>query len=258
MIPLSCDASSETFDSQTTAGDQRAEVNMARSSEKALVLCSGGVDSTTLLARTVAAYGAENVFALSISYGQRHVREIESARAVAAHYGVEQRFLDLGAIFADSNCSLLDHSTEAVPESSYAEQLADTHGAPVSTYVPFRNGLFLSAAASMALSLGCSVLLYGAHHDDWAGNAYPDCSQAFVDAMGAAIAEGTGGELRLEAPFVQWSKADIVREGLSLGVPYELTWSCYEGGDKPCGVCATCIDRARAFEENGTVDPLLR
>ena len=162
---------------------------------KALVLCSGGVDSTTLLARAVSKYGAENVYALSISYGQKHVREIEAARAVAAHYGVEQRFLDLGAIFADSDCSLLAHSDAAIPESSYADQQAEGDGGPVSTYVPFRNGLFLSSAASMALSLGCSTVYYGAHHDDWAGNAYPDCSLEFVEAMNRAIVEGTGGEL---------------------------------------------------------------
>ncbi len=226
--------------------------------QRALVLCSGGVDSTTLLAMAVQRYGAANVFALSISYGQRHNKEIESAKAIAAHYGVQQRFLDLAAIFADSNCSLLGHSTQEVPQESYADQLQETDGKPVSTYVPFRNGLFLSSAASMALSLGCSVLYYGAHHDDWAGNAYPDCSQEFVDAMNHAIVEGTGGELRMEAPFVQWSKADIVKRGLELGVPYELTWSCYEGGEKPCGVCGTCIDRQRAFELNGTTDPLLR
>lgn len=224
---------------------------------KALVLCSGGVDSTTLLAMAVEKYGAENVYALSISYGQRHSKEIESAKAVAAHYGVEQRFLDLAAIFADSNCSLLEHSTEQVPEESYADQLAEADGSPVSTYVPFRNGLFLSSAASMALSLDCSVLYYGAHHDDWAGNAYPDCSREFVDAMNRAIVEGTGGELHMEAPFVEWNKADIVREGLKLNVPYELTWSCYEGGDVPCGVCGTCIDRTAAFEANGVTDPLL-
>ena len=110
----------------------------------------------------------------------------------------------------------------------------------------------------MALSMGCSVVLYGAHHDDWAGDAYPDCSQAFVDAMGAAISEGTGGELTLEAPFVQLTKADIVKRGLELAVPYELTWSCYEGGDAPCGKCATCLDRIAAFEANNTTDPLMR
>ena len=99
--------------------------------KKALVLCSGGVDSSTLLAMAVREYGAANVVALSISYGQRHSREIQAAKAIAAHYGVEQRFLDLAAIFADSNCSLLAHSTEAVPESTYAEQLAEAQGAPV-------------------------------------------------------------------------------------------------------------------------------
>ena len=109
----------------------------------------------------------------------------------------------------------------------------------------------------MALSLGCSVVYYGAHHDDWAGSAYPDCSPEFVDAMGSAIALGTGGDLRLEAPFVNASKGDIVREGLALDVPYELTWSCYEGGERPCGACATCLDRAAAFAANGADDPLL-
>lgn len=224
---------------------------------KALVLCSGGVDSTTLLARAVRDYGAANVYALSVSYGQRHARELDAARAVAAHYGVGQRFLDLGAIFAESDCSLLAHSGAELPRGAYAEQQDRAGGAPVSTYVPFRNGLFLSSAASMALSLGCSTVLYGAHHDDWAGSAYPDCSPEFVDAMARAIAEGTGGELRLEAPFVDADKAAIVAEGLALGVPYELTWSCYEGGDAPCGTCATCIDRAAAFAANGVADPLV-
>lgn len=244
------------------------------SDKKALVLCSGGVDSTTLLAMAVNEYGAQNVYALSISYGQKHLREIEAAKAVAAYYGVEQRFLDLGAIFADSQCSLLSQSSQAVPHGTYAEQQAQggegtsaseaaeaavdaPEGATVSTYVPFRNGLFLSAAASMALSLECSVVYYGAHHDDVAGNAYPDCSLEFVEAMNRAIVEGTGGELRLEAPFVQASKADIVRVGLELGVPYELTWSCYEGGEKPCGQCATCLDRAAAFAANNAEDPAL-
>ncbi len=225
--------------------------------ERALVLASGGADSTTLLALAVERYGRENVIALSISYGQKHVREIESAKAVAAHYGVPIRFLDLGVVFAGSDCSLLSGSSQDIPHESYEDQLDRSQGSPVSTYVPFRNGLFLSAAASVALSQGCSVIMYGAHHDDAAGNAYPDCSQEFVEAMAAAISQGTGGELRLEAPFVSWTKADIVRRGLQIGVPYELTWSCYEGGDKPCGVCGTCIDRARAFELNGAVDPLL-
>lgn len=231
--------------------------NSEQHQPKALVLCSGGVDSTTLLAGAVRTYGARNVYALSIAYGQRHAKELESARAVARYYGVEQRFLDVASIFTDSQCSLLAHSDESLPQNSYADQLEKSDGAPVSTYVPFRNGLFLSAAASMALSLGCEVLYYGAHHDDWAGNAYPDCSQEFVQAMDEAIRQGTGGLLRIEAPFVTNSKSDIVKQGLEWQVPYELTWSCYEGGDQPCGTCGTCIDRARAFEANGVSDPLL-
>ena len=185
------------------------------------------------------------------------LREIEAARTVAAYYGVQQRFLDLGAIFADSDCSLLDHSDAAVPQSSYAEQQAAGDGGPVSTYVPFRNGLFLSSAASMALSLGCSVVYYGAHHDDWAGNAYPDCSLEFVEAMNRAIVEGTGGELRLEAPFVTWSKADIVREGLHWGVPTSSPGRATKEERRPAAGCATCLDRAAAFAANGVEDPAL-
>lgn len=225
---------------------------------KALVLCSGGVDSTTLLALAVERYGAQNVYALSIFYGQKHERELQAARAVTAHYGVEQRFLDLAPIFSDSDCSLLAGSDVAIPHASYAAQMELETDGLVSTYVPFRNGLFLSSAASVALSLGCSVVCYGAHADDWAECAYPDCSPAFVDAMGNAIELGTGGNLQMAAPFVHWSKARIVEEGLKRAVPYELTWSCYEGSDEPCGTCGTCLDRKRAFELNGTIDPLLK
>lgn len=225
---------------------------------KALVLTSGGVDSTTCLAMAVEKYGRENVVALSISYGQKHVKEIEASAKVADYYKVEHIYLDLEKIFAYSDCSLLSHSNVDIPHESYAKQLSKTDGEPVSTYVPFRNGLFLSSAASIALSKGCDVIYYGAHSDDAAGNAYPDCSSAFNDAMGKAIYEGSGQKLKIVAPFVEWTKKDVVREGLRLKVPYELTWSCYEGKDKPCGVCGTCIDRKKAFEENGVEDPALR
>ena len=226
--------------------------------KNALVLTSGGVDSTTALALAIEKYGKDHVIALSISYGQTHSKEIEAAKAVAQHYGVEQLFLDLGLIFQYSNCSLLQQSTEEIPEESYAEQIEKTGGeTPVSTYVPFRNGLFLSAAASIALSRDCEVIYYGAHADDAAGFAYPDCSPVFNNAMNTAIYEGSGHQLRIEAPFVNKNKSDIVAIGLKLGVPYELTWSCYEGGDKPCGKCGTCIDRAAAFAANGVADPAL-
>lgn len=224
---------------------------------KALVLFSGGLDSTTCLALAVEKYGADNVLALSVSYGQKHTKEIDAAKAVAAYYGVKLQTLDLAAIFADSDCSLLKGSSHEVPKESYAEQLKETDGKPVSTYVPFRNGLFLSSAASIALSHGCEVIYYGAHADDAAGNAYPDCSQDFNDAINAAIYLGSGKELHVEAPFVGRTKADVVREGLRLHAPYHLTWSCYEGGEKPCGLCGTCRDRAAAFAANGVSDPAL-
>lgn len=225
---------------------------------KALVLSSGGVDSTTALGLAVKKYGKENVLALAISYGQKHDKEIQAAKAVAEYYGVEQMSLDLSLIFRYSNCSLLKQSDEAIPEKSYAEQQAENGGeGPVSTYVPFRNGLFLSSAASIALSRGCEVLYYGAHADDAAGAAYPDCTPVFNKAMGDAIWEGSGRQIRIEAPFVEMNKAEVVRIGLSLGVPYELTWSCYEGGEVPCGKCGTCIDRAAAFAANGIKDPAL-
>ncbi|MCR4861481.1 MAG: 7-cyano-7-deazaguanine synthase QueC [Ruminococcus sp.] len=224
---------------------------------KALVLFSGGVDSTTCLGIAVDKYGAEEVLALSIYYGQKHSKEIEAAEKIAAHYGVKLRTLDLALIFADSDCSLLKGSSAEIPKESYAEQLSETDGAPVSTYVPFRNGLFLSSAASIALSNGCEVIYYGAHSDDAAGNAYPDCSSDFNDAINRAIFIGSGNQLRVEAPFIGLTKAQVVAKGLSLNVPYELTWSCYEGGDVPCGECGTCRDRAAAFRANGIEDPAI-
>ncbi|MBR2736406.1 MAG: 7-cyano-7-deazaguanine synthase QueC [Firmicutes bacterium] len=223
---------------------------------KALVLSSGGVDSTTALGLAVEKYGPENVITLSVFYGQKHDRELQAAKAVAGYYGVGHLTLDLETIFQYSDSALLKQSDEKIPEKSYSEQILGTNGErPVSTYVPFRNGLFLSSAASIALSRGCDVIYYGIHSDDAAGSAYPDCSPAFNRAMGEAILQGTGGQLRIEAPFVNMTKAGIVKLGLDLKVPYELTWSCYEGGESPCGRCATCIDRAAAFEANGAEDP---
>lgn len=223
---------------------------------RVLVLTSGGVDSTTCLGMMVAEHGKDNVVALSVSYGQKHTKEIEAANRIAEYYGVEHIYLNLAEIFKYSDCSLLEHSSEDIPHESYAEQIERTAGKPVSTYVPFRNGLFLATAASVALSKGCEVIYYGAHSDDAAGSAYPDCSEKFNRAMNEAIYEGSGGQVRIEAPFVTWTKKEVVKRGLELKVPYELTWSCYEGKDKPCGVCGTCIDRQQAFEANGTIDPL--
>ena len=223
---------------------------------KALVLFSGGLDSTVCLAEAVAKYGADEVLALSVYYGQKHKKEMEASERVAAHYGVERRTLDLGEIFKGSSCTLLEGAAEEIPHEEYAVQLAENAGAPVSTYVPFRNGLFLASAASIALSRGCSEIWYGAHADDAAGSAYPDTSEAFNKAIAEAIFLGSGNALTIVAPFIDKSKADVVAAGAALGVPFGLTWSCYEGGDKACGVCGTCRDRLRAFAENGLTDPV--
>ncbi len=223
---------------------------------KVLVLVSGGIDSTTCLAIMVEQFGKENVHALSMYYGQKHDKELSCAKAVADYYGVSYSQMDLSIIFKESNCSLLSHSNQDIPHESYANQLNKIEETTVSTYVPFRNGLFLSCAASIALSKNCDIICYGAHSDDAAGNAYPDCSTAFNKAMNEAIYLGSGNKVKIEAPFVNMTKKDVVAKGLELKVPYELTWSCYEGHDKACGVCGTCRDRKKAFEENGVIDPI--
>lgn len=224
---------------------------------RALVLFSGGLDSTTALALAVDKYGKDNVVALSVSYGQKHIKEIEASNKIAKYYNVEHIYLDLSKIFDYSDCSLLSkNSDKDVPLGQYSKQLEENKGETLSTYVPFRNGLFLSSAAAIAISKKCDVIYYGAHSDDAAGDAYPDCSEDFTKAINEAIYLGSGKKVNVEGPFVSLHKKDIVKMGLKLHVPYELTWSCYEGHEKACGKCGTCIDRKNAFKENGVVDPI--
>lgn len=223
---------------------------------KALVLFSGGLDSSVCLGLAVKEYGAEEVLALSIYYGQKHKKEMIASEQVADFYGVKRITLDLGEIFKDSDCTLLEGARADIPHEDYADQLSKTNGTPVNTYVPYRNGLFLSSAASIALSHGCEVIYYGAHADDAAGNAYPDTSVEFNHAISESIYIGSGKALRVAAPFIDQPKAAVVAAGAAIGVPFEMTWSCYEGHDKACGVCGTCRDRKRAFEENGMIDPI--
>lgn len=222
---------------------------------KALVLFSGGLDSTTALAKAISLYGNENVVALSIYYGQKHKKEIEASNNIAKYYNVEHLYLDLTKIFAYSDCSLLEHNDIEIPKGDYETQLKENNNETLSTYVPFRNGLFLSSAASIAISKGCDLIYYGAHSDD-VKEAYPDCSKEFTDAINQAIYLGSGNKVKVVGPFVGLHKKDIVKIGLDLHVPYELTWSCYEGHDKACGKCGTCIDRKKAFLANNTKDPI--
>ena len=227
---------------------------------KVIVLSSGGLDSTTCVGMAVKEFGKENVTTVSVLYGQKHSKELACAKKIADYYGVNHILLNLIEVFKYSNCPLLSKSSKDIKHQSYAKQIEENGEGMVETYVPFRNGLMLSAVATYAMSV-CDendriVILLGAHADDAAGCAYADCSFEFVDAMDEAIRIGTYDKVSLLAPFVNSHKADIVKKGLELGVPYELTWSCYEGGKEACGTCGTCIDRLAAFEANGVKDPI--
>lgn len=222
---------------------------------RAMVLFSGGLDSTVCLADAVNHYGADKVIALTLYYRQKHSKELESAGEITRYYGVCHVVQDLASVFALSDSALLERSQNDIPQGTYADNTTKGDNGISKTYVPYRNGLFLSYAAAMAYSIGAEVIYYGAHVDD-SGNAYPDTSPDFVELQDATIQAGTGGLVRVHTPFVYSTKADIVYYGMQLQVPFNLTWSCYEGREKACGKCATCLDRIKAFEANGVKDPV--
>ncbi|MFJ4960240.1 7-cyano-7-deazaguanine synthase QueC [Streptomyces sp. NPDC088739] len=211
------------------------------------VLLSGGLDSAVLAARLH--HDGHLVSALSCDYGQRHRRELAAAAAVAASLGVSHRVINLSGVAAamDPDSSALLGSA-AVPHGHYADDNMAV------TVVPGRNLLMLAAAAAVASSRGDEVVAIAAHAGDHP--VYPDCRTEFLDAAQAAVALGTP-TLDVVYPFAHFSKADIVAEGARLGVPFGLTWSCYEGGAVHCGRCGTCVERAEAFAVAGVEDPTL-
>ena len=201
--------------------------------------------------------------ALNSFYGQKHKKEMDFAKWTCEHLGIKLYNIDLSSVFQfDINCSaLLEGSSMNIVHKSYGEQLRDLKKegkTPTSTaYVPYRNGLFLSYATTVAFQLNCDIVYYGAHADDSAGRAYPDCTPEFIEAQKKAIEEGTAGEVKMEAPLWDLNKSGVVKMGLDLGMTheeFEHTWSCYEGEDEPCGTCGTCIDRKEAFVSNGIMD----
>lgn len=225
---------------------------------KALVLSSGGIDSTTCLGLAIQKYGKENVISASLYYGQKHDKELKCARKIAEYYGIRHIEDDVSGVmkYASQVCTLMKGGKE-IKHESYEDQIKENGF--VDSYVPFRNGLFLSIAAAYAVSLFPNMeceIYYGAHADDAAGNAYADCTPEFSKAMGEAINLGTYNRVKVVSPFIDYTKAMVVRVGLDLQVPYYLTWSCYEGHEKQCGVCGTCRDRKAAFEANGVKDPV--
>jgi 7-cyano-7-deazaguanine synthase len=221
---------------------------------KAVVLLSGGLDSYTAAAMAKADGFA--LYALTIQYGQRHAHEIEAARRVAAALDVADRLelaLDLRAIGGSALTS-----GAAVP---HGRDLAATD--IPATYVPARNTIFLSLALAWAETLGARDLVIGVNALDYSG--YPDCRPEFIRAFEQVAARGTragveGGSFRVHTPLIALTKADIIRRGLSLGLDYRLTHSCYDPqpDGAPCGTCDSCALRARGFTEAGIPDPLLR
>jgi 7-cyano-7-deazaguanine synthase len=207
---------------------------------------SGGLDSTTLAAWILEQHPGEPVKAFTFLYGQKHAVELEAARAVAAAFGMTHHTIELPPIEG----SALTDTDVPLPEG---RNLAAATGVAPS-YVPARNLLFLAHMASLQDAFGPGVLWLGVHHDDYTG--YPDCRPQFIEAADQAVRLGTQYGLRVQAPFVHWSKAEIVRWGLDHKVPYELTHSCYQGERPACGVCDTCQSRLAAFAGAGGVDPI--
>ncbi len=210
------------------------------------LLLSGGLDSTTLAVWIKEHHHGESVKAYTFLYGQKHAVELEAARTVAAAVGMEHFVIELPPIRG----SALTDADEALPEG---RDLASITGVAPS-YVPARNLLFLANMASLQDASGPGVLWLGVHHDDHTG--YPDCRPEFIEAANEVVRLGTQYALKVQAPFVRWSKADVIRWGLDHGVPYELTHSCYQGRRPACGVCDTCQARLTAFRSAGADDPI--
>lgn len=212
---------------------------------KAVVLLSGGMDSTTLLHYVVKTLGVHAVYALSLVYGQKHARELEMAAWQARAAGVtEHREVELG-FMRDllRGASALTDPDMAVPD--LADLDAKQRMQPL-TYVPNRNMMLLSLAVAWAEALGAGRVYYGAQAQDQYG--YWDCTVDFIARINDVLALNRNTRIVVEAPFATLSKADVVRMGISLGVDYARTWSCYRGGEAPCGRCPTCVERERAFD----------
>ena len=220
--------------------------------KKAVILLSGGLDSATVLYWAVnKGYRAQ---ALIFDYGQRHSREVASAKALCKKTGVPYQIISIKLPWQGS--SLLDKKA-ALPKAKNVKAV----GAEIpSTYVPGRNTLFLSYGLSFAEAIGAGAVMIGANALDYSG--YPDCRPDFIAAMSKVFRLGTktgrqGRPIKIVAPLLKLSKARIIKLGNKLGVPYQLTWSCYNGKKKPCGTCDSCLLRAKGFSEAGKKDPVL-
>ena len=223
--------------------------------KKAIVLVSGGLDSTTCLA--IAKHQGYELYALTLSYGQRHKVELAAARKVAKAYGVKKH-LELEVPLTAFGGSALTDKKIKVPKQRSLKEMGK--GIPT-TYVPARNTVFLSMALAWAEALGVQDIFIGVNALDYSG--YPDCRPEFIQAYErlAKLATKKGVEgrwkLKVHTPLIHMSKAQIIKKGISLGVDYGLTWSCYDPSPKgrPCGRCDSCLLRAKGFAAAGKSDP---
>lgn len=214
---------------------------------RTMLIFSGGMDSATLLYDLLAA--GDYVECLAVNYRQRHGREIESAERICADLSVRLDVLDLSMLGSMLEGSSQTDSTVGVPFGRYDEPSMKL------TVVPNRNMFMLASAGAVAISRKMDRLAYGAHAGDH--TIYPDCRPEFVEAMSNAFRLCDWHPLDLFVPYLLWTKGEICSRGIELGVPYEHTWTCYSGGDIPCGKCGSCTERAEAFDHAGAEDKLL-
>jgi 7-cyano-7-deazaguanine synthase len=221
---------------------------MAQAKQRAVVLVSGGMDSCVCAALAVRDYDPA---ALHVSYGQRTAaREAQAFEAICERLGIETRLRIREESLARIGGSALTDNRIAVPEAG-----EEVGGSIPVTYVPFRNAHLLAAAVSWAEVLGAKRVLIGAVEQDSSG--YPDCRPEFYRAFNQAVRAGTkAGDIAIETPLIAMRKAEIVRRGVELGAPLDLTWSCYTREDAACGVCESCVLRLRAFAAAGARDPI--
>jgi 7-cyano-7-deazaguanine synthase len=212
---------------------------------KSVLVFSGGLDSTVLLYQLLAQ--GHRVHTLTVDYGQRHCKETQAAQAIAQDLGLVHRCIDLKALQPLLDQSTLIDATQPMPQGPYTEDNLQQ------TVVPNRNMILLAIAAAWAINLDCQAIAYGAHAADHA--TYPDCRPAFIGAMSQALGLCHRRPVELLTPFSQWDKADIVSLGQRLGVPFEKTWSCYQGKAQHCGTCSTCVQRREAFIKACVADP---
>lgn len=217
--------------------------------KKAVIIVSGGIDSSTLIYKTVRE-GYET-YALTFIYGQKHKREIECARKICDNLNIAHRIIDISSLKEVLSGSALTDSGVEIPE---VPETAEYYETLKTTIVPNRNSIFLSIAIGYAVSIGANHVFFGAHHSD--RGVYPDCRGEFVEAFEHAERLANDNPyLVVSVPFVNMDKSEIVKLGTVLGVPYKETWSCYRGGELHCGVCSSCRERKRAFQEADIWDP---